>query len=130
MTGVYAGRPVIMSWLPGWNSVSGAHLGENIFFWFSIVALILLASRPLRKAPLELTSSHSPAMMTAQRLATNHNGCDRARQHHSSGASALTRTEGIHCSMISAAIVVPRYSGSLSRGVLNNYARHFDQGPA
>jgi hypothetical protein len=31
-----------MSWLPGWDSIAGAHWWENIFFWGSIVALILL----------------------------------------------------------------------------------------
>ena len=31
-----------MSWIPGWDSVDGAHFLSNIFFWAGIVALILL----------------------------------------------------------------------------------------
>ena len=31
-----------MSWIPGWDSVGGAHFWSNIFFWASISALILL----------------------------------------------------------------------------------------
>jgi hypothetical protein len=31
-----------MSWLPGWNTISGAQTWESAFFWGSIIALILL----------------------------------------------------------------------------------------
>jgi hypothetical protein len=33
---------VIMSWIPGWNSIAGAHGWENFFFYAGIIALILL----------------------------------------------------------------------------------------
>jgi hypothetical protein len=35
-------RGVIMSWIPGWDSVTGANAGSNFFFWASIGGLILL----------------------------------------------------------------------------------------
>lgn len=31
-----------MPWIPGWNSVPGAHWGESFFFWAGIIALVLL----------------------------------------------------------------------------------------
>lgn len=31
-----------MSWLPGWNTITGTNAWENAFFWGSIIALILL----------------------------------------------------------------------------------------
>lgn len=36
------GEFVVMSWLPGWNTIAGAHTWESAFFWGSIIALILL----------------------------------------------------------------------------------------
>jgi hypothetical protein len=31
-----------MNWLPGWNTIAGAHAWESAFFWGSIIGLILL----------------------------------------------------------------------------------------
>jgi hypothetical protein len=36
------GEFIVMSWLPGWNTIAGAHGWESAFFWGSIIALILL----------------------------------------------------------------------------------------
>ena len=33
-----------MSWIPGWESVTGARWWENFYFWASIGALILLGA--------------------------------------------------------------------------------------